>query len=146
MESIYPPVQEAYDLRERYTTTSFSSEEHPKNILGTPLVPCCKQPCKLTGYFRNGICSTGPSDSGTHVVCSVVDDRFLQFTKSKGNDLVTPVPGSFPGLVEGDTWCLCILRWIEAYHAGNAPKIIAASTNMMATNYIDKDILLRYAV
>jgi uncharacterized protein (DUF2237 family) len=114
------------------------------NILGTPLKICCDTPNKVTGYYRDGNCLTGPTDYGTHIVCAVVDDRFLQFTKSRGNDLITPHPPSFNGLKSGDRWCLCISRWIEAYKAGKAPKIIAESTNEMALKYISKEILMRY--
>jgi len=121
------------------------SKLNKKNILGTNLIPCSKSYDKVTGYYRDGMCSTGNSDTGTHVVCAIVDDKFLKFTKSKGNDLITPRDG-FPGLVNGDKWCLCILRWIEALKSGNAPKIIAKSTNEIAEKYIDKKILLKYAV
>ena len=105
-----------------------------KNILGTEMVPCCLTPGKVTGFYRDGMCSSGTDDVGTHVVCAVVDDEFLKFTKSKGNDLSTPFPPSFPGLVAGDKWCLCILRWLEAYKAGKAPRIIAESTNEIYLN------------
>lgn len=115
------------------------------NILGTPLVPCCTTPSKITGFYRDGNCSAGDSDTGTHVVCAIVDDEFLQFTKSKGNNLITPNLPSFPGLVAGDKWCLCVLRWLEAYNAGKAPKIIPESTNEVALKYVSKDILLQYA-
>ena len=115
------------------------------NILGTPMVPCCTTPGKITGFYRDGNCSTGKSDIGTHIVCAIVDNEFLEFTKSKGNDLITPNLPSFPGLVAGDKWCLCILRWLEAYNAGKAPKIIPESTNEVALKYISKDILLQYA-
>ena len=74
-----------------------------------------------------------------------MDDEFLQFTKSKENDLITPIPGRFPGLVEGDKWCLCALRWLEAYNAGKAPKIIAESTNSIVLKYTTKEILMNYA-
>ncbi len=80
-----------------------------------------------------------------HIVCAIVDDKFLQFTKSKGNDLITS-NSNFPGLKSGDTWCLCISRWIEAYEAGVAPKIIPESTHEIAGKYIDVKILLQYAV
>ena len=88
--------------------------------------------------------SAGPTDTGTHVVCAIVDDEFLQFTKSKGNDLITPIPVRFPGLVPGDKWCLCILRWLEAYNAGKAPKIIPESTNSVALKYTTLDVLKKY--
>lgn len=114
------------------------------NILGQAMTPCSTPPGKTTGYYRNGYCSTGPTDTGTHVVCAVVDDIFLEFTKSKGNDLITP-QNSFPGLVAGDKWCLCALRWKEAYNAGVAPKIIPESTNEVTTQYVLKDILMNHA-
>ena len=124
-----------------------------KNILGTTLIPCCTyiknectKPEKITGFYRNNICSTGETDLGTHIVCAIVDDAFLEFTKSKGNDLITPRPPSFPGLVDGDKWCLCIKRWVQAYKAGKAPKIIPESTNEIALEYISKEILLEYAI
>jgi uncharacterized protein (DUF2237 family) len=118
--------------------------EH-KNILGTALIPCSKPPDKTTGFYRDGKCSTGPTDAGTHVVCAVVDDEFLTFTKSKGNDLTTP-QNSFPGLVAGDKWCLCALRWREAYAAGKAPKIIPESTSDAVTQYVPKEILINHAI
>ena len=126
-------------------TGKMKSKTLLKNILGTQLVPCGSQENKKTGYYRNGICSNGESDVGTHIVCAVVDNDFLQFTKSKGNDLITPT-SYFPGLVAGDKWCLCILRWIEAYKAGKAPKIVAESTNEIAQNYISKNILLHFSI
>jgi len=115
------------------------------NILGGDLTPCSSGSEKTTGYLRDGYCSTNPTDSGTHVVCARVDDTFLEFTKSKGNDLITP-QDSFPGLVAGDKWCLCALRWREAYNAGKAPKIIPESTSDFATQYVAKDILMKYSV
>jgi uncharacterized protein (DUF2237 family) len=113
-----------------------------KNILGTDLIPCCNTG-KITGFNRDGMCSSNAADTGTHIICAIVDDNFLEFTKSKGNDLITP-SGAFPGLVAGDKWCLCILRWIEAYEAGKAPKIIPESTNELAFKYISKNILMKY--
>ena len=122
------------------------SQSQKLNILGTPLRICCGTPNKITGYYRDGNCLTGPTDYGTHIVCAVVDDRFLQFTKSRGNDLIIPHPPSFNGLKSGDRWCLCISRWIEAYKADKAPKIIAESTNEIALKYISKEILMKYKV
>jgi uncharacterized protein (DUF2237 family) len=115
------------------------------NVFGRKLKKCnCSQ--KITGYNRTGYCNNFSDDPGTHIVCAIVDDNFLQFTKSKGNDLITPLPPSFPGLVAGDKWCLCILRWLEAYKAGKAPKIIAESTNELALKYISRDILMQFAI
>ena len=129
----------------RLYSENFESSLNKNNILGTNLQVCCNDPGKVTGYYRDGICSTGSTDKGTHVVCAIMDDDFLQYTKSQGNDLITPHPPSFPGLVAGDKWCVCILRWIQAYNAGKAPKLIAESTNEIASTYISKDILLKYA-
>lgn len=134
-----------YDLNKKYMKEGFQTI-NKKNILGTELVPCCLTPGKVTGFYRDGMCSSGAYDVGTHVVCAVVDDYFLQFSKSKGNDLITPFPPSFPGLVAGDKWCLCVLRWLEALKAGKAPKIIPESTNELALGYTTKDILMKYAV
>ena len=106
-----------------------------KNILGKTLSPCSTPGQKTTGYYRDGYCSTGTTDTGTHVVCARMDDTFLNFTKSKGNDLMTP-RDSFPGLVAGDKWCVCALRWKEAHEAGKAPKIFPESTG---------DAFLKYA-
>lgn len=130
-----------YLIYRNYTTETMQSPN--TNILGTPLIPCCPTG-KVTGYYRDGNCVTGPTDTGKHIVCAIVDDEFLQFTKSQGNDLITPTPGSFPGLVSGDKWCLCILRWLEAYNAGKAPKIIPESTNSIALKYTTLDILKKY--
>ena len=115
-----------------------------KNILGGDLAPCSAASEKTTGFYRDGYCSTGPTDTGTHVVCARMDDTFLAFTKSKGNDLITP-SGSFPGLVAGDKWCLCALRWREAHDAGKAPKIFPQSTSDAVFQYVDKNTLMGYS-
>ena len=130
-----------YLIYRNYTTESMQNTNI--NILGTSLVPCCPTG-KVTGFYRDGNCVTGPTDTGKHLVCAVVDDEFLEFTKSKGNDLITPIPGMFPGLVPGDKWCLCILRWLEAYNSGKAPKIIPDATNSIALKYTTLDILKKY--
>jgi uncharacterized protein (DUF2237 family) len=102
-----------------------------KNVLGTSLIGCCTDP--MTGYYRDGICRTGPTDTGRHVVCAIMTDEFLTFTKSRGNDLSTPRPEyQFPGLRAGDGWCLCALRWKEAYAAGVAPPVKLEATHQRA--------------
>ena len=116
-----------------------------KNILGGALTPCSGPSEKTTGYYRNGFCSTGPTDTGTHVVCARVDDDFLAFTKSKGNDLTTP-RDSFPGLVAGDKWCLCALRWREANDAGKAPKLVPESTSDAVLQYVSKNALMKHSI
>lgn len=105
------------------------------NVLGTPLEECSQDP--KTGYYRDGCCHTGPSDSGRHVVCAVMTEEFLSFTRSRGNDLTTPQPQwQFPGLKVGDRWCLCALRWKEAFEAGVAPPVILESTHQKALEYV----------
>jgi len=98
------------------------------NVLGTELQACCKNP--VTGFFRDGYCNTSNADVGMHTVCIILTKEFLVFSKKVGNDLSTPVPElNFAGLGEGDQWCLCAGRWLEAYHAGFAPKVILESTH-----------------
>ena len=105
-----------------------------KNVLGTGLEKCCDSP--RTGFYRNGICQTGPQDNGTHVACATVTKEFLEFTRSKGNDLITPRPEwNFPGLKPGDKWCLCALRWLEARNAGVAPKLDLNATHEKMLEY-----------
>lgn len=112
-----------------------------KNILGTQLISCSFDP--LTGYFRNGFCQTDSRDRGSHVVASVMSEDFLNFTKSAGNDLSTPNPiYNFPGLKPGDRWCLCALRWKEAYDAGLAPYVILEATHEKALDFIKLSALL----
>ena len=85
-----------------------------KNVLGESLELCSKDP--MTGFLRDGCCNTNTFDRGSHTVCAVVTNEFLEFSKSIGNDLSTPIPElDFKGLAEGDSWCLCADRWLEAY-------------------------------
>lgn len=115
------------------------------NVLGGPLESCCTDP--LTGYYRDGYCKTDESDFGRHVVCAQVSQEFLQYTKSRGNDLSTPAPWyNFPGLKPGDKWCLCVNRWLEAHNSGTAPKLFLKSTHIKALQYVDLEVLKKYAV
>ncbi len=115
------------------------------NVLGTELQACCFDP--KTGYFRDGYCKTRMDDVGTHVVCAVVTQEFLTFTKSKGNDLETPFPQyNFPGLKPGDKWCLCVLRWKEALDAGVAPPVELEATHKIALKYVTFQDLKNHAV
>jgi uncharacterized protein (DUF2237 family) len=117
----------------------------PRNVLGTALQDCCRNP--MTGYFRDGACRTDESDHGTHVVCAQVTEEFLNFTRSRGNDLITPRPElRFPGLVAGNRWCLCALRWREAWQAGAAPPIVLESTHERAVDFIPLDVLRAHAI
>jgi uncharacterized protein (DUF2237 family) len=122
-----------------------SIESPPKNVLGTALEPCCFKP--KTGFYRDGFCKTGEEDFGTHIVCAMMTNEFLEYTKSRGNDLSTPIPQwGFPGLREGDKWCLCIMRWLEAEKAGKAPKIALEATNEKALDYTTLELLKSYAL
>ncbi len=117
--------------------------EH-KNIFGELLIPCCYEP--LTGFYRDGFCRTGEYDVGRHVVCAIMTDEFLQFTASKGNDLITPrLEYSFPGLKAGDKWCLCALRWKEAYNSGVAPLVVLEACAEECLNFIDIQELIQHA-
>lgn len=123
-----------------------SDADQPQhNVLGEPLLACSTRP--LTGFFRDGCCRTGPEDHGRHVVCTQVTDAFLEFSRVRGNDLVTPVPAfGFPGLREGDRWCLCAARWQEALQAGAAPRVVLTATHESALEVIAMDDLKRHAV
>ncbi len=102
-----------------------------KNVLGSGLIACCYEP--LTGFYRDGRCRTGPDDTGTHVVCAVMTSEFLRFTRSRGNDLSTPIPYyNFPGLRPGDRWCLCASRLREGHEHGVAPPVILEATHAKA--------------
>ena len=115
-----------------------------KNVFGEPLKVCCKSP--ITGYFRDGFCRTITQDTGTHTVCAEMTDEFLKFSASKGNDLITPLPYyQFAGLKEGDMWCLCVSRWIEAHKVGKAPKLILEATHEKTLEYASLEILVKYA-
>jgi uncharacterized protein (DUF2237 family) len=116
-----------------------------KNVLGEPLEVCCTSP--MTGFYRDGLCSTGAGDVGVHVVCAQVTEEFLAFTKSRGNDLSTPVPAfDFPGLKPGDRWCLCASRWKEALDAGVAPPVVLSATHAAAVEYVSLNELKQYAL
>jgi uncharacterized protein (DUF2237 family) len=115
------------------------------NVLGTALVPCSFDP--LTGFYRDGCCNTDLEDHGTHVVCAVVSDEFLQFSKLCGNDLSTPRPEyRFPGLKDGDRWCLCVTRWKEALDAGVAPPALLSATHESALEWVDLEDLKNHAL
>jgi uncharacterized protein (DUF2237 family) len=117
----------------------------PQNVLGTELLPCSYDP--LTGYFRDGCCNTATEDTGTHVVCAKVTADFLAFSRARGNDLSTPRPEyRFRGLVPGDRWCLCVLRWKEAHAAGAAPRVVLESTHKRALDFVTLEALSAHAL
>ena len=115
------------------------------NVFGEPLVPCSHNP--KTGFFRTGCCETSSDDMGNHTVCAIMTDEFLLYSKEAGNDLSTPVPAfGFEGLKAGDQWCLCAGRFLQAFQAGKAPKIVLSATHERALELVPLEILKRYAV
>lgn len=120
-------------------------DEVARNVLGGPLQPCSFDPA--TGFFRDGHCHTCAQDQGSHTVCAIMTAEFLQFSKSRGNDLTTPVPQyDFPGLKPGDHWCLCAGRWLEACEAGKAPQVNLEATNKAALAIVPLALLQKHAV
>jgi uncharacterized protein len=116
-----------------------------KNVLGTELQTCSTDP--LTGFYRDGCCSTGGEDVGVHTVCTQVTDEFLVFSKAAGNDLSTPMPQyGFAGLVPGDRWCLCADRWKEAFDAGVAPPVVLEATHARTLEWASLAELRAHAV
>ena len=110
------------------------------NVLGTPLIPCSYDP--LTGFFRDGCCNTDEQDQGSHIICAKMTQAFLDFSLEQGNDLCTPrVEYRFKGLKAGDRWCLCALRWREAFEAGVAPAVILESTHKRTLEFVSLDQL-----
>ena len=115
------------------------------NVFGRALKTCSNDP--LTGFFRDGCCNSSVNDKGEHTVCAIVSDKFLKFSLSKGNDLITPREEfNFPGLMDGDRWCLCVDRWIEAYQNECAPRLVLEATNVDVLKKIDIEILKKFAL
>ena len=113
------------------------------NVFGQKLEVCSCKP--LTGWFRDSYCNYDFNDRGNHTICCVMDNNFLKYSKFQGNDLITPVPEySFPGLKEGDKWCVCLDRWIQAKQDGLAPKVILESTNKIVLNSLSLEELKKY--
>ncbi len=116
-----------------------------RNVLGGALEPCGSDP--VTGFYRDGCCTTGPEDLGSHTVCAVVSSEFLAYQRSIGNDLTTPrAEFGFPGLQPGDRWCVVAVRWLQACQAGVASPIILASTHERALDIVPVELLRRHAV
>jgi uncharacterized protein (DUF2237 family) len=114
-----------------------------KNVLGTDLTVCSCAP--MTGFYRDGHCHTCAEDRGMHTVCAVMTMEFLRFSRSMGNDLMTPRPEfDFPGLKEDDHWCVCLGRWIEALEAGCAPPIVLEATHSSVSEFVDREVLLAH--
>lgn len=116
-----------------------------RNVLGSELEPCCHDP--VTGFYRDGSCRVGPEDLGVHAVCVQVTEAFLAFSRSRGNDLTTPLPeAGFPGLKPSDRWCLCAARWQEALEAGMPPKVRLKATHQATLAVCDLADLKRHAL
>ncbi len=116
-----------------------------KNVLGTDLATCSLSP--RTGFYRDGCCRTGREDLGLHTVCIQATAVFLDFSRSAGNDLSTPIPEyNFPGIQPGDRWCLCAARWKEALQAGVAPPVVLEATHMSTLEFVDLEDLQLHAV
>ncbi|MDB5807141.1 MAG: hypothetical protein JWN73_4463 [Betaproteobacteria bacterium] len=127
-----------------YNPRMATSDAAQKNVLGSELLACSFSP--LTGFYRDGCCKTGPDDTGTHVVCTLVNEEFLVFSRQRGNDLSTPRPEyRFAGLKPGDRWCLCALRWKEAFDAGLAPPVVLAATHEKVLEIVPLNHLREYA-
>ena len=117
----------------------------PRNVLGGELQPCCKDP--MTGFYRDGYCRTGPDDLGRHTICILATDEFLEYSRSVGNDLSTPMPQyAFPGLKAGDKWCLVAMRWQQALEDGMAPHVVLDATHESALEIVKIEDLKLYAV
>ena len=116
-----------------------------RNVLGGQLAPCGTEP--LTGFYRDGACKTGPSDIGSHTICAVMSEEFLQQQKRIGNDLTTPMPEyMFPGLVPGDRWCVTAMNLLRAYQEGVAAPVVLAATNTRVLELVPLTALREHAV
>jgi uncharacterized protein (DUF2237 family) len=115
------------------------------NVLGEALQPCSSDP--LTGFFRTGYCAAGPDSAAVHLVCIQASEAFLDYSRSVGNDLSTPMPNfAFPGLVAGDRWCLVAQRWLQAHQAGKAPRVFLRATNQAVLGLVPLGVLRAYAL
>jgi len=119
--------------------------EDSLNVFDEPLISCSEDP--ITGFYRDGCCNTSDGDIGSHTVCIQVTQEFLEYSRFRGNDLSTPMPDfGFPGLAEGDRWCLCASRWLEAFEQGMAPNVFLTRTHKRALDIIDLSKLKQHAV
>ena len=119
--------------------------ETPLNVLDAPLSVCSENP--LTGFFRDGCCNTNDDDVSSHTICVEVSKTFLEYSRFKGNDLTTPVPEfGFPGLNDGDRWCLCAQRWLEAYNEKMAPRVHLMSTHKKSLEIVPLNLLKQFAI
>ena len=126
------------------TSQLLPGQQPTLNVFEEQIIPCSADP--LTGFYRDGCCNTGKGDHGSHTICVTVTDKFLHYSKAQGNDLITERPEfGFPGLDDGDRWCLCASRWLEAHEDGCAPPVHLVSTHKAALNIVPLEILKPYA-
>ena len=119
--------------------------EKSLNVFDEPLAQCGVEP--ITGFYRDGCCNTGRGDAGSHTVCVKITQEFLEFSRFRGNDLMTPAPEfDFPGLKPGDSWCLCASRWLEAYEHKVAPHVYLTRTHKLALEIIQLDKLKEHSI
>lgn len=124
---------------------SYSEMDESKNVFGETLITCGDDP--LTGFYRDGFCNTCLQDVGSHTVCIEVSKEFLEYSRFKGNDLSTPMPEyGFPGLKQGDSWCLCAARWLDAQNENMAPRLHLTRTHIKALDIIPFELMRQYAV
>lgn len=134
--------REACRVRRVVRDTAYMGD---RNVVGGELEPCGTDP--VTGFYRDGCCSTGPEDLGSHTICAVVTAEFLEHQRRIGNDLTTPVPQfHFPGLVPGDRWCVTAANWLRAHYDGAAAHVVLASTHERALEIVPLTVLREYAV
>ncbi len=123
----------------------FDPHEHARNVLGEKLQPCSEDP--LTGFYRDGCCNVGVDDRGVHAVCVRLTAEFLDFSKTAGNDLSTPMPQlGFAGLKPGDQWCLCAARWKEAFDANAAPPVVLRATHEATLAFVSLEDLKAFGI
>jgi uncharacterized protein (DUF2237 family) len=116
-----------------------------RNVLGGDLEPCGTDP--VTGFYRDGNCTTGVEDLGIHTICAVVTAEFLEHQYGIGNDLSTPMPDyRFPGLQPGDRWCVTAANWLLAHNDGAAAYVVLASTHERTLDVVALDVLRQHAV
>ncbi len=114
------------------------------NVIGEELQTCSTEP--LTGWFRDGCCNTDRNDRGLHTVCCIVTQEFLEFARSQGNDLITPMPQHrFPGLSPGDKWCVCAQTWLDAAEEGLACPVVLSATHEETLQIVPLDLLKEYS-
>ena len=113
-----------------------------RNVLGTELKSCSCDP--MTGWYRDGLCKTDINDQGMHTVCAIMTNQFLTYSQAQGNDLSSPQRG-FPGLKQGDHWCLCAPRWKQAFDDGVAPLVNLEATEASTLKIIELEILMKFS-